>query len=409
MDHVLSVAMPLGILILVASMVSIELSLSIAIIEIALGVFAGNALHLHTSEWLDFLATFGSIVLTFLAGAEVDPDLMRAKLKESALIGGLSFLIPFGATLAVTYFLVGWDLRASEIAACAMSTTSLAVVYAVLVETGLTNTEIGKLIMAATFFTDFGTAAALTILFIKPTVWMIPFVGVSALIIVGMRFLEPWFFRRYGSRVIEPELKGAFAALLVMMFFGTKSQSHAVLPAFLLGLALAKTFERHREEQQRFRVVAFAFLTPFFFLKSGMNVSLGAVWANLGLLSVFLVTKFVGKFVGVFPVARRYVREHANFLTLLMSTGLTFGTISSLYGLQAGIIDQAQFSVLVTVVVLTAIVPTAIAQRFFQPAVTPVGPRSPADREAVNMPESAADFTGQSDPSETRHEPNSGT
>lgn len=373
MDHVLYTAMLLAILVVVASVASVEMGLSIAVIEITLGVFAGNALHLHTSEWLDFLAGFGSIVLTFLAGAEVDPDLMRSKFKESALIGGLSFAVPFLATLLVTYFALGWTLKASEIAACAMSTTSLAVVYAVLVETGLTGTKIGKLIMAATFFTDFGTAAALSILFVKPTIWIVPFVGASAAVILAMRWLEPWFFRRYGNRVIEPELKGAFAALLVLMYFGAKAQSHAVLPAFLLGLALAKTFERHKVQQQRFRIVAFAFLTPFFFLKGGMNVSLGAVWANFGLIGVFLGVKVAAKFVGVYPLARKYTREHANYMTLLMSTGLTFGTISSLYGLQAGIIDQTQFSILVTVVVLTAIVPTAIAQRLFQPAVFPVG------------------------------------
>jgi len=71
----------------------------------------------------------------------------------------------------------------------------------------------------------------------------------------------------------------------------------------------------------------------------------------------------------ILPLARRYVPEHATFATLLMSTGLTFGTISSLYGLQAGIIDKTQFSLLVTVVVLSAIVPTAIAQRWFSPDV----------------------------------------
>ena len=379
--HVLYTAMLLGILILGASMLSVELRLSIAIIEIALGVFAGNALHLHTSEWLDFLAGFGSFVLTFLAGAEVDPGLMRAKLKESVLLGGLSFLLPFGATLLVAYFGLGWDLRAAEIAATAMSTTSLAVVYAVLVETGLTNTEIGKLIMAATFVTDFGTALALSILFIKPTIWMLPFIGVSAALIVAMRKLEPWFFRRYGNRVIEPELKGAFATLLVMMYLGAKAQSHAVLPAFLLGLALSRIFQRRRVEQQRFRVVAFAFLTPFFFLKGGMNVSLSAVWANIGLVGVFLGVKLAGKFAGVFPLARRYMPEHANYTTLLMSTGLTFGTISALYGLQAGIIDQAQFSVLVTVVVLSAIVPTAIAQRVFQPEVKELNVQAPPKEE----------------------------
>jgi Kef-type K+ transport system membrane component KefB len=95
------------------------------------------------------------------------------------------------------------------------------------------------------------------------------------LAIVVMPRLEQWFFARYGNRIIEPELKGAFAALLVLMWLGDQAQSHAVLPAFLLGLAFARTFHRHHVQAQRFRVVAFAMLTPFFFLRSGMNVSLG--------------------------------------------------------------------------------------------------------------------------------------
>jgi Kef-type K+ transport system membrane component KefB len=185
--------------------------------------------------------------------------------------------------------------------------------------------------------------------------------------IAVMPRLERWFFARYGNRVIEPELKGAFAALLLLMWLGDRAQSHAVLPAFLLGLALARTLQRHHMQAQRFRVVAFALLTPFFFLRSGMNVSLAAVWANLGLLGVFLLVKVALKFVGVYPLARRYMRQHATYTTMLMSTGLTFGTISATYGLNAGIIDRAQFSVLVSVVVLTAVVPTAVAQRFFAP------------------------------------------
>jgi Kef-type K+ transport system membrane component KefB len=116
-------------------------------------------------------------------------------------------------------------------------------------------------------------------------------------------------------------------------------------------------------------VVAFAFLTPFFFLRGGLNVSLSAVFANLGLLVLLFAAKMVPKFGLVLPLARRHVPEHATFSTLLMSTGLTFGTISSLYGLNAGIIDRTQFSLLVTVVVLSAIVPTAIAQRWFSPDV----------------------------------------
>jgi Kef-type K+ transport system membrane component KefB len=114
-------------------------------------------------------------------------------------------------------------------------------------------------------------------------------------------------------------------------------------------------------------VVAFALLTPAFFIRSGMNVSLGALWANIGLLGAFFGVKVAAKLAGVFPLARRYVGEGATYFTLLMSTGLTFGTISSLYGYQAGIIDATQFSLLVATVVASAVIPTLIAQRWFDP------------------------------------------
>jgi Kef-type K+ transport system membrane component KefB len=367
MDNAL-MAMIAGLLIMLASMASVELGISVALIEISLGVMAGNFLGLTSPPWMDFLASFASIVLTFLAGAEVDPQVMREKFKESLLIGGLSFVGPFFGAWLFCAWILGWTAPAAQIAGVALSTTSLAVVYAVLVETGLTHTPLGKLIMASTFVTDFGTAFALAALFIRPTWWLVPFVGVSIVAIWTMMALQPWFFRRYGERVIEPEIKGAFAALLVLMFFAERAQSHAVLPAFVLGLALARIFHQQRELQRRFRVVAFALLTPFFFLKGGMNVSLALVWANMGLLLLLLGVKQATKFLGVYPLAKRYVPADAMYTTLLMSTGLTFGTISSLYGLNAGIIDRAQFSVLVTVVVASAVIPTVIAQRWFSPA-----------------------------------------
>src|SRR5262249_53187473 len=175
---------------------------------------------------------------------------------------------------AFAYWALGWTFKQSEIAGIALSTTSLAVVYAVLVETGLNQELVGKRLMSATFVTDFGTAAALSILFIKPNIWIVPFVLVSGALIVVLPRIGPWFFRRYGDRVIEPEIKLVFASLLLLMWLGGRANSHAVLPAFILGLALATHYAEHRQEQQRLRVVAFAFLTPLFFLKGGMNVSL---------------------------------------------------------------------------------------------------------------------------------------
>ena len=362
-----ALAAVLGGAIVVASTVSIEIGLSVALIELAAGVVVGNAFHPDLPSWLSFIGSFAGIVLTFLAGAEVDVPQFRREWRASVSIGAVSFFAPFVAAGSFAYAALDWNLKQAEIAGIALSTTSLAVVYAVLVETGLNQELVGKRLMSATFVTDFGTAAALSILFIKPNLWIVPFALASIALWVLLPRLAPWFFSRYGDRVIEPEIKLVFASLLLLMWLGDRAHSQAVLPAFVLGLALANHYAEHRQEQERLRVVAFAFLTPLFFLKGGLNVSLGAVWANLGILALLFAAKMLPKLAGIYPLARRVTAPHAAFTTLLMSTGLTFGTISSLYGLNAHIIDRTQFSLLITVVVLSAIVPTAIAQRWFQP------------------------------------------
>lgn len=363
----IQLAAVLGAVVLLASVVSVELGITVALVELTLGVAFGNLFHLQSQGWLDFVAQFASIVLTFLAGMEVDPAYMRRRLGASVGIGVVSFVGPFVIASAVAYLFLDWSTRASLITGTALSTTSLAVVYAVLVERGLTDTGVGKLLMSATFVTDLCTALALSAIFIKPNVWFPVFLAVSLVLVVALPRIAPWFFGRYGDRVIEPEIKLVFLCLFVLMVLADASNGHAVLPAFVLGLVMSRHYQEHREEQKRMRVVAFAFLTPFFFIKGGMNVSLGAVVSNLGLLAALLAAKMVPKIGFIYPLAQRADRRHGTFTTLLMSTGLTFGTISSLYGLNAGIIDKTQFSLLVTVVVLSAVVPTAIAERWFLP------------------------------------------
>jgi Kef-type K+ transport system membrane component KefB len=155
--------------------------------------------------------------------------------------------------------------------------------------------------------------------------------------------------------------------LLVLMYFARLGSSHAILPAFVLGLALSPTFHSDRQLQRKPRVVSFAFITPIFFVNGGMNISLPLLWGNIGLFLFLLGVKLSTKFVGVYPVSKFFMPREATYTTLLMSTGLTMGTISSLFGYEAGIINQAQFSVLVATVVASAIVPTFVAQRFFHP------------------------------------------
>src|SRR5215471_16348405 len=378
----IAVAALLAGTILVASMISVEVGLSVALIELLAGVLVGNALHVDVPSWLAFVGSFAGIVLTFLAGAEVDVPQLRREWKASVSIGLVSFFAPFVVVGLVTYYALDWSRRQAEIGGLALSTTSLAVVYAVLVETGLNRSIVGKRILSATFVTDILSVLGLSVLFITPNLWIIPFVVFSLAVIFGLPRLAPWFFARYGDRVTEPEIKLVFAILFCLMYLGDRANSQAALPAFVLGLAMSAHYVEHRQEQERMRVVAFAFLTPFFFVKGGMNVSLGDVASNLGVLGLLIVAKMLPKLGGVYPLARRYTAPHAAFTTLLMSTGLTFGTITSLYGLNAGIIDRTQFSLLIAVVVLSAIVPTAIAQRFFHPHAE----ASPARRRPDRRP-----------------------
>ncbi|MCX6258606.1 MAG: cation:proton antiporter [Bacteroidia bacterium] len=360
-----------GSLVLLSSLISLRLGLSVAIIEIVLGVIAGN-LGLHTEDWMLYLANFGGIILTFLAGTEIDTKMMRVNFKESFLIGFFSFLLPFIATFLYTYLISKWTLQGSLIAGVALSTTSLAVVYSVLVETGLSKNIIGKKIMSATFITDMGTALALSILFIKPTLYTLVFIGVSAILIVLVYKYSLVVLRnkQWAGKVIEPEIKFIFLVLLAFIYFAKLGDGQAVLPAFILGLLMSKHFKEQRKTvavRDKLRTVAYAIITPIFFIVGGMKISLPFIITAIGLFVILFSVKIVAKFIGVFFFAKKFIPNGSIYTTLLMSTGLTFGTISSLYGLQAGLINQVQYSVLVGVVVASAVIPTFVAQKWFMP------------------------------------------
>lgn len=373
---------------LLASIISIRIGLSVALIEILVGIVAGNFFKVQTAPWIDFLATFGSGLLTFLAGAEIDPDSLKRHLKPALSIGAVSFLLPFLAALAFAYWVAHWDLHASYIAGIALSTTSVAVVYAVMVESQLNRTELGKLILAACFVTDFGTVLALGIIFANFNGWLALFVAITALVLWYLPRLTRFVIRSVGHRISEPEVKFVFLILFLLGGLAKLAQSEAVLPAYLVGLVIAGVFVRDRILMDRMRSIAFSLLTPFYFIKAGLFVSLPALATGAALVIAFLIAKMISKFVGVWPLTRafRFDGREGAYTTLLMSTGLTFGTISALFGLTNNIIDQRQYTILVSTVIGSAIVPTVIAQRFFHPE-SPSTETTEEDIESMEVPE----------------------
>jgi Kef-type K+ transport system membrane component KefB len=362
---------------LIAVLIAIKLRLSTALTEIlvgtgaqaVLGATVGVAFLGADKPWITFLAGAGSILLTFLAGAELDPVVFRARWKEATLIGLVGFFAPFLGCAAIVRYVLHWPARPAWLAGVALSTTSVAVVYAVMLELGLNKTQFGKAILAACFINDLGTVIALGLIFAPFTARTLIFVATAVAVFAGLPWLTPRFFRAYTGRVSEVEAKYLLLFLFGMGGLAVWSGSEAVLPAYMIGMVLAGTVGKDHALVRRLRTLTFGLLTPFYFIRAGYFVSIRALLAAPMVFLVLFLAKSVSKFVGVFPATKilRYGKEEAVYTTLLMSTGLTFGTISALYGLTHGIIDQAQYSYLVATVIASAVIPTIIANAFFLP------------------------------------------
>ncbi len=362
---------------LVATMLSIWLRVATALSEIVVGTVVqliigatlGGALLTGDATWIKFLSGAGAILLTFLAGAELDPVVFKSQWKPTLAIGLVGFIAPFLICAAAAHWWLGWSVDASWLAGVAMSTTSVAVVYAVMLEFGLNTTNYGKGVLAACFVNDLATVIALGLLF-SPFTWktLVFVAGIVAAALILPRVV-PRFFKRYGNRPSELEVKFLMLCLFGLGALAGWAGSEAVLPAYLVGMVLAGTVGKDHALVRRLRTLTLGFLTPFYFIRAGSLVSLPTlIAAPLGFV-ILLISKMAAKLAGVYPATLFYKspRQEAMYTTLLMSTGLTFGTISALFGLSHGVINQAEYSAIVAAVVASAVVPTLIANAFFLP------------------------------------------
>jgi Kef-type K+ transport system membrane component KefB len=307
--------------------------------------------------------------LTFLAGAELDPDVIRTKWKEVTVVGLVGFMAPFLGCAAIARYILHWNPQASWLGGVALSTTSMAVVYAVMLETGFNKTDYGKGILGACFINDLGTVIALGLIFSPFTHKTVIFIVVSIVVMGLLPYVTSWISQTYGFRTAQIRTKWIMLTLFSLGALALWSGSEAVLPAYIVGMVLAGTAAKDDHWVHRLRTLTVGFLTPFYFLRAGTLVSLPALLAAPLAFFVLLGAKIASKIFGLYPFVGMFRREHNEkwYYTLLMSTGLTFGTISAMYGLTHGIVTQAQYSFLVAAVIASAVVPTLIAGIAFIP------------------------------------------
>jgi len=375
-----------------------RLKISIALMEIIVGSLVGfAAFHLGyfdkldlNADWMKFCTGTGAMLLTFLAGAELNPDIMKSKIKEVSFIGLIGFFSPFIGCSLIAYYLMGWGLEASLLCGIALSTTSMAVVYAVMLEYGFNETEFGKGILGACFVNDLGTVIALGLIFAPFTYKTIIFIAVTILLMFTLQPITNFIVRRFAYKTAAIRAKWVLFMLLSMGVLAMWAGSEPVLPAYVFGMILAKTMEEDGHFVRRLRTLTVGFLTPLYFLRAGALVSIPALLAVPGTFLVLLVGKVITKIVGLYPVIHRfrYRKDERWYYTLLMSTGLTFGTISALYGLTHDVITKEQYSFIVGAVIASAVIPTLIANKYFLPRHLLEAPilddQAPDEKDIIN-------------------------
>ena len=360
-----------------ATILANHLRVSIALVEICVGIAAGAVAEHYFSpeslganvDWLRFLAATGAVMLTFLAGAELEPSVMRAKWKEVTVVGMVGFIAPFLGCAAIARYVLGWDAQASWLAGVALSTTSMAVVYAVMLETGFNKTDFGKGILGACFINDLGTVVALGLIFAPFTYKTVVFLGVSVVVLAALPLVTNWLTRRYAFRTAAIRTKWVLLILFGLGALALWSGSEAVLPAYIAGMVLAGVAAKDHHWVRRLRTLTVGLLTPFYFIRAGLLVSIPAIVAAPVAFLILFGGKVATKVFGLYPVIGRFKKDRKEhwYYTLMMSTGLTFGTISALYGLSHDIVSRDQYSFLVAAVIASAVIPTIIANAIFLP------------------------------------------
>ncbi|MCX5681425.1 MAG: cation:proton antiporter [Candidatus Omnitrophica bacterium] len=360
-----------------STIIAYHLKMSIALVEICVGVIAaafagyffGSDAIGSNLEWLRFLAATGAVLLTFLAGAELDPKVISSKKKEVFVVGLIGFVAPFLGCAAIARFILHWSVPASWLAGVALSTTSMAVVYAVMLETGFNKTEFGKGILGACFINDLGTVIALGLIFAPFSYKTVIFIVASVIILGLFPFITSLLTRMYGNRTAAIRVKWVVLVLFTLGALAYWSGSEAVLPAYVAGMLLAEFAAKEQHWVKRMRTLTIGFLTPFYFLRAGTLVSIPALISAPVIFFVLFFAKVISKIFGLRPIIGLFRKERSErwYYTLMMSTGLTFGTISALYGLSHGIVTQEQYSFLVAAVIASAVIPTMIASFLFLP------------------------------------------
>lgn len=349
-------------LIIFAGFISIELGVASAIFEILAGFIAGNFFNFSNVEAINILADFGVLSLMYLAGLEIDFDILKKNMKSSVMIGSASFFTPFLAISYITMYFLDYSLQQALLVGIALSTTSIAIVYPLLLRSGNRLDEIGKKILSTAMIVDLLSMIALSLLFADVTIITLVFIILFFIFSYFVPFLGRRIFSHYKGNVVEFEFKIILFLILGIGIAGEAIGVEAVLLAFILGIITSSVIVEHARLWDKLRGITFGFLAPIFFFKVGTTLSLISLIENMWLILLFLVVSFIFNFIGTYFISKIYMSEQAYYVSILLNSNLSFGIVAASVGLELRIISEGIYASLIGAVILSSVLASFLAK-----------------------------------------------
>lgn len=353
-----------------SGVIALEMGITTAIAELIAGVIAHQLITFESTEVIEILADIGILTLMYVAGLEIDLDMLRQSFKPSLVIGSFSFIFPFISIVLLSKYLLPFiidqpfTMEQTLLTGIALSTTSIAIVYPILRQSGAPDKE-RKMILSAAMITDLLSMSALGILFLT---WS----NILVALIAGLflfTFLFPFFggriFKYYKGNVAEFEFKIILLLLLVVAIASEKAGIESAIIAFLLGMITSGVVVKHEDLEIKLRGLVFGFFAPIFFFSVGFSMAIMNFIDNILLLLTFLITCFVTKYVGTYLASKRYVPSSAGHVAALFNSRLSLGIIAAVLGLKSGIFSQGIYSAIIGAVVLSSILSSFMCRRRF--------------------------------------------
>jgi Kef-type K+ transport system membrane component KefB len=350
------------------------------VLEIVGGIIIGPQVlnWAHVDVLLGFLSIMGLSYLLFLSGLEVDLQRLRGRIM--VLIGS-AFFLSFGIASLIGFglYAIG-EINSPLLIAIILVSTSLGIVIPVLKDAGESATNFGQLVIAGATLGEFGSIILISILFssqIHSPLTKVLFFGIFTVLILLISLVvsgvhrAAWFMKmihRFQDSTSQINVRIALTLLVGFVGLAYGFGAEAILGAFLAGVAFRSVYKETTEIRPLLRVkleaIGFGFFVPIFFITSGINFNLYALFANLSVLElvpIFLVAFLLVRGVPALLYRLRLGTRHTVIAALLQATSLTFIVAATQIGVQLRLITSATSAALVAAGLLSVIIYPLIA------------------------------------------------